>query len=373
MKSMRKILDHLYKDVHSPASFTSVLPLLKEAKKIDPTITKNEVKKYLESQYTYTLHRKVIRRYPTLPTLASGLHTEWQADLAVFDRLSRHNRGYKYLLVCIDTLSRQLIVEPVKSKSSRHMINAFEKIFSRSQYLPWKIKTDQGKEFTAREVQECFHKKGIQHFSMYNPQFHAGMAERANRTIKERLYRYFTERQTQNWINVIQDIVNSINHSINRSIGMRPVDINFKNAEKIRQKLEQKAVQRFKNKRNKGKFKVGDRVRIEKYKHIFQKGFTPNFTGEIFIIDQIRDDIPYQPITYRIRDQNGEIIKGRFYAYDFSRVRDAIDKSASQPVYDIEKIIKKRKKEGKEYLFVKWKGYGPEQNSWIPASNLFWK
>ncbi|KAL3108792.1 hypothetical protein niasHT_019279 [Heterodera trifolii] len=58
-----------------------------------------------------------------------------------------------------------------------------------------------------------------------SPQFHAGMAERANRSIKERLYRYFTERGTYKWIEVVQDIVKGINYSLNSSIGMRPADV----------------------------------------------------------------------------------------------------------------------------------------------------
>ena len=377
LKSKRKILDHLYKDIHSPSAYTSLIPLYKEAIKLRRDITKNDVQKYLESQQTYTLHRRAVRRYPTLPTLAPGLHTEWQADLAIFDRISRQNRGYKYLLVCIDTLSRQIFVEPVKTKSAPDMVNAFDRIFSRPGiYIPWKIKTDQGKEFLARRVQDYFNEKNVQHHSMYNPRFHAGMAERANRTIKERLYRYFTERKTQNWTGVIQEIVDGINHSYNASIGMRPVDVNFKNAENVRQTLEQKAIEKFQNKRGKKKFKIGDKIRIEKHKHIFQKGFMPNFTSEIFVIDQVRDHVPYQPITYRIRDQNGELIKGWFYAHDFSRFRPELETNSQekgQPIYDIDKIIRKRKKEGREYLYVKWKGYGEEHNSWIPASTLLWK
>lgn len=376
MKSKRQILDHFYKDIHFPSAYTSLIPLYKEAVKIRGDISKNDVQKYLESQQTYTLHRRAVRRYPTLPTLAPGLHTEWQADLAVFDRISRKNRGYKYLLVCIDTLSRQIFVEPVKGKSAPNMVKAFDRIFTRPGiHIPWKIKTDQGKEFLAKKVQEYFKGKEVQHYCMYNPRFHAGMAERANRTIKERLYRYFTERKTQNWTGVIQEIVDGINHSYNASIGMRPVDVNFKNAEKVRKTLEQKAIEKFQNKRGKKKkFEVGDAVRIEKHKHIFQKGFLPNFTSEIFFIERIRDNVPYQPISYRIRDGNGELIKGWFYSHDFSRFRQKkTSMDSEQPVYDIEKIIRKRKKEGREYLYVKWKGYGEEYNSWIPASTLLWK
>ncbi|KAL3106255.1 hypothetical protein niasHT_013800 [Heterodera trifolii] len=90
-----------------------------------------------------------------------------------------------------------------------------------------------------------------------SPQFHAGMAERANRSIKERLYRYFTERDTYKWIEVVQDIVKGINYSINSSIGMRPADVNFGNAEELRQKLYNEAK---KIPKMSPKFRVGDRV-----------------------------------------------------------------------------------------------------------------
>ncbi|KAL3110692.1 hypothetical protein niasHT_011770 [Heterodera trifolii] len=89
-----------------------------------------------------------------------------------------------------------------------------------------------------------------------SPQFHAGMAERANRSIKERLYRYFTERGTYKWIEVVQDIVKGINYSLNSSIGMRPADVNFGNAEELRQKLYNEAK---KIPKMNPKFKVGDR------------------------------------------------------------------------------------------------------------------
>ncbi|KAL3123088.1 hypothetical protein niasHT_006116 [Heterodera trifolii] len=256
------LLEFLYKDLSSPVAFTSVEPLLREARKTQPKINRTDVQNYLATQRTYTLHRQAKRRYRRLPTLAPGLHTEWQADLAILDRLGKQNRGYKYLLVCIDTLSRQVFVEPVKTKTSTNMIIAFGRIFKRSKYIPWKVLTDQGKEFTARAVQQFFRAKDVEHFCMLtSPQFHAGMAERANRSIKERLYRYFTERNTYKWIDVVQDIVRAINHSPNSSIGMRPADVNFKNAEALRQKLHNSAENVV---RRQPRYRVGDRVRIHR-------------------------------------------------------------------------------------------------------------
>ncbi|KAL3087414.1 hypothetical protein niasHS_009565 [Heterodera schachtii] len=302
----RRHLKFLYKDLSSPVAFTSAEPLLREARKTQPKINRADVQNYLATQRTYTLHRQAKRRYRRLPTLAPGLHTEWQADLAIFDRLAKQNRGYQYLLVCIDTLSRQVFVEPVKTKTSVNMIRAFGRIFKRSKYIPWKVLTDQGKEFTARTVQHFFRAKDVEHFCMLtSPQFHAGMAERANRSIKERLYRYFTERNTYTWIDVVQAIVRAINHSPNSSIGMRPADVNFKNAEALRQKLHNAAENVV---RRQPRYRVGDRVRIEKYKHVFQKGYLPRFTNELFTVAEVHTE--RSPVVYRLRDDHNEIISG---------------------------------------------------------------
>ncbi|KAL3122232.1 hypothetical protein niasHT_009122 [Heterodera trifolii] len=337
LKKLR-LLEFLYKDLSSPVAFTSVEPLLREAQKTQPKINRIDVQNYLATQRTYTLHRQAKRRYRRLPTLAPGLHTEWQADLAIFDRLAKQNRGYKYLLVCIDTLSRQLFVEPVKTKTSANMIIAFGRIFKRSKYIPWKVLTDQGKEFTARAVQQFFRTNDVEHFCMLtSPQFHAGMAERANRSIKERLYRYFTERNTYKWIGVVQEIVRAINHSPNSTIGMCPADVNFKNAEALRQKLHN-AVENVV--RRQPRYRVGDRVRIEKYKHVFKKGYLPRFTNELFTVAEVHPE--RSPIVYRLRDDHNEIISGWFYANDLCKTLE--DKQ--QKMYEIEKILKKKRQNG---------------------------
>ncbi|KAL3099727.1 hypothetical protein niasHT_027677 [Heterodera trifolii] len=367
-RKKEQLLDQLYKDVNSSVSFTSVEPLLRDAKKVNNQMRRKDVVDYLATQRTYTIHRQAKRRYKQLPTLASGLHTEWQADLSVFDKLSRENHSYKYLLVCIDTLSRQLFVEPVKSKKSADMIAAFERLFKRSKYIPWTLLTDQGLEFKAKEVQEYFKSKNVKNFFMYtSPRIHAGMAERANRTIKERLYRYFTERGTQKWVDVIQQIVHGINHSYNSSIKMRPVDVNFENAEKLRKKLKQNAIggTAAVAKRKQPpppRFQVGDRVRIEKYKHVFQKGYTGRFTNEVFTVAEVHTD--RLPVTYRIRDDDDSLIKGRFYANDLCRVLENKndDDADDDALYDIEKVVRKRKKQGIEYVLVKWKGYSQRYN-----------
>ena len=106
----------------------------------------------------------------------------------------------------------------------------------------------------------------------------------------------------------------------------------------------------------KPKFKVGDKVRISKYKRkVFDKGYTPNWTEEIFVVDKIQYT---NPITYKIKDLNGEIILGTFYGQELSR--------ATQEIFRIEKVLKIDKKRGK--ALVKWSGYNNEFDSWVDLS-----
>ena len=108
---------------------------------------------------------------------------------------------------------------------------------------------------------------------------------------------------------------------------------------------------------SKPKFKVGDKVRISKYKRKMFDGYTPNWTEEIFLIDKIQST---NPITYRLRDPNNEEIQGSFYEPELL--------PAKQDVFRIEKVNRRDYK--KKQALVKWLGYSNDFNSWIPLSSL---
>ena len=97
-------------------------------------------------------------------------------------------------------------------------------------------------------------------------------------------------------------------------------------------------------------FKVGDNVRISKYKNIFAKGYTPNWSGEVFVVSKVQNTVPW---TYLINDLNGEEIKGSFYEKELRKT--------DQKEFRIEKVIKRKGNK----LYVKWKGYNNSFNSWI--------
>ena len=103
------------------------------------------------------------------------------------------------------------------------------------------------------------------------------------------------------------------------------------------------------------KFKVGDHVRISKYKNIFAKGYTPNWSEEVFVIKEVKNTVPW---TYVINDLNGEEIIGTFYEKELQKT--------NQQTFRIEKVIKRKGNK----LYVKWKGYDNSFNSWIDKKML---
>ena len=103
------------------------------------------------------------------------------------------------------------------------------------------------------------------------------------------------------------------------------------------------------------KFKVGDHVRIAKYKNIFAKGYTPNWSEEVFVIKEIKNTVPR---TYAINDLNSDEVIGTFYENELQKT--------NQQEFRIEKVMKKKGDE----LYAKWKGYDNSFNSWIDKKDL---
>uniref|UniRef100_A0A1I7ZNI4 Integrase catalytic domain-containing protein n=1 Tax=Steinernema glaseri TaxID=37863 RepID=A0A1I7ZNI4_9BILA len=244
--------------------------------------------------------------YRTLRSQAGkGLFTNIEADLCDFQKLKQANDNYAYALTCVDIWSRKVFAYPLKTKSPVEVQKAFEKMFTEYDFTPMVVHSDSGTEFTGKPVQEYFKRHGIFHSKAKND-VKCGIVERFNRTLKERIYKYFTAKATSRWVDVLDDIINSINHSVNRTIGVAPASINIKNFESLASVHYPKG-----RKRKKPKFKVGDTVRISKAKGVFTKGYLAKFTYEVFEVCQVLKD--RQPVMYKIRDFENEVIDGTYY------------------------------------------------------------
>jgi hypothetical protein len=136
------------------------------------------------------------------------------------------------------------------------------------------------------------------------------VVDRFNRTLKSRLFRYMTRIHTKRWIDVIDDVAISYNRSHHRSIGAAPIDVTSENENEIaRRQYPPKPPFKY-------RYDVGDRVRIAKYKHVFQKGYIPNWTVEIFTII---GRYPTHPVKYGLADLTGEHIRGNFTSKRFRK------------------------------------------------------
>ena len=180
------------------------------------------------------------------------------------------------------------------------------------------------------------------------------LSERWNRTIKEKKYKRLTMQNSTVYIDILPKMLASYNNSKNRSIGMTP---NQARKPENYGKVYLKMVGDEPSKTGTwAVLKIGDTVRISKYKRkTFDKGYTPNWTEEVSVISEIR---PTDPITYKIKDLNGEEIGGTF-------CREELQET-DQTIFRIEQVIRKTK----DKALVKWKGFPDEFNSWVSLKDL---
>ena len=137
------------------------------------------------------------------------------------------NRGYNYILTVIDVLPKFVSIEPIKTKSGENLVKAFEKICKKCRQ-PEKLHTDKSTEFKNRLFQMFLKDKNILFFTTHNDT-KAAIVEQFNRTLKGKMWKYFSAKSTLKYIDVLQQLMYSYNHSRHRSIEMKPADVNREN------------------------------------------------------------------------------------------------------------------------------------------------
>ena len=229
-------------------------------------------------------------------------------------------------------------------------------IVGKSDVCPLTLQTDQGREFRNKSVQALLKRYDIHYFYTHNAETKAAVVERFNRTLKTRMWRYFTKHQTWRYVDVLPDLMRSYNNARHRMIGMAPSQVNAQNQEEVWQRLyghDGKGVP---------KLHVSDRVRVSKYKRTFEKGYETNWSEELFTVHEVH---PSDPPVYRLRDDLGEVLEGTFYELELQKVTVPFDK-----VYRVEAVLKRRTVGKRKEALVKWFGYGSYFNSWIDAKGL---
>ena len=153
-------------------------------------------------------------------------------------------------------------------------------------------------------------------FSSDNGDIKCALAERAIRTIKSRLWRLFESRHSMVYFDKLQDIVDSINNSVNRSHGGAPSEVLDNNSLEVFNKLYQKLIDHTLYKTP--KFSEGDTVRVAYNKADFHKGFHPKFSADVFEVYKILKPGP-EPV-YELLDAERKLIKEKFYEAELVKV-----------------------------------------------------
>ena len=267
------------------------------------------------------------------------------------------NRKHLFLLTVIDIFSKYAFARPLKSKKSTDVAEAFADIIETSGRKCSLLQSDQGKEFLGKPFQTVLKKYNIQHYYTYSDK-KASIVERWNRTLKGRMYRSFTERNSLNWIDTLPQLVSEYNDTKHRTIGRKPIKVTKENENEVWHYIRRNRSSRKSS--VKKKFKLGDIVRVSRVKSIFTKGYKPNWTEELFKICKVSNTIPQ---TYHLEDLLGMPIRGSFYTEELQKTKI--------PNYArIEKILsRKTTADGNNWIRVKWKGYDNRFNQWLPLES----
>ena len=277
------------------------------------------------------LHKPIIRKFEKRKVYSTFKDYIWGVDLADMQLLSKYNKGIRFLLCVINIFSKYALVVPLKDKKGISIVKAFQIILKQSNKKPNKIWVDKGSEFYNAYFKKWLRDNDIVMYSTHN-EGKSVVAERFIKTLKGKIYKYMTSISKNVYTDKLDDIVDEYNNTYHATIKMKPIDVKDNTYINTSKEINNKDP----------KFKVGDYVRISKYKNIFAKGYMPNWSEEVFVTKKVKNTIPW---TYVINDLNGEEIIGTFYEKELQKT--------NQEEFRIEKVIRRKG----DKLYVKWKGY----------------
>ena len=349
------VIKKTYFNPKNIAGFSGKGKLLKV---LNGKVSPKKVNQWLEGTETYTLHKPARKNFSRRKYIVGGINSLLQADLSDLPSLSKYNDGFRYVLFIIDVFSKRLFAKPLKTKSAVEVSQAVKNFLDSAQPPVISIQTDLGKEFMNSNFKSIMKEFGINHYTSKNQQIKASHVERVQRTIKDRVFRYFTHNNTQRYIDVLSDIVDSYNNTPHQSHGVSPNSVNHDNQEEIWQKMYNPDIPATSTA---FKYSVGDVVRISKHSTIFKKGYLPSWTEEVFtIVKRHRTNPP----VYTLQDGNDEELDGTFYEPELQRV------NVKDNTFRVEAILGHRKINGRTQYLVKWFGYPDSFNSYVNKSDM---
>ena len=362
------ILKTIYEKPSNIGSFSSVYKLYQSAKNINKTITLNDVKQFLTTQDSYTLHKPSKKHFITQKILAPRPYVIISMDLLDLKNISEFNENFNFLVLFVDVFSKYLTVIPIKNKSKESILLALKTFFEKKNNHRYsRIYSDMESGLYSNLVLQYLKKMKKRVYSNSSKERKNALSERYIKHLKQKLYRYMSHYNTHSYINVLQDIVSSINVSPNRSLKnkhLTPEKLHkIKDNEFLQKQFKNMFYINEKTIKNPQLFNIGDIVRIPRADYTqspFFKKYKVLNSLELFkVIDVKKDRFPY---LYILEDLGKERVKGSFY-------KNELTKSRLKNFYPIE-VLKSRFKKNKKQYFVTWVGYPSKFNQWVLEKDI---
>ena len=234
------------------------------------------------------------KNYPTNKTMIKSVDDTWSSDLLdMNDYGPKNNKGYRYILVVIDNVSKFGWTIPLKNKFSQSITDAFSEIIKSSNRKPNLLETDDGKEYVNKIFNEFLNNNKTKRYSRYTDKG-AVFAERFNKTVRNLLKKPVFEKEKADWLSELQSVIKKYNNTIHHSIEMTLNQASMKSNER-------KAYTNLQDRRDKQKpkYKLGQLVRTADIKRVFSKGDSTNFSYKLYTITAVRhNNIPSYRIDY---------------------------------------------------------------------------
>ena len=263
--------------------YPSAYKFYKIMKKKNPEITFDEIDNFVKQQKSYQLHKKQTNKIQG-HIVAYAENALWFIDLLDMSNYSRQNKGYKWILLCIDTFTRKAYAEKLKNKTKFEVKNGFEKIYATLEQSS-KIKliiSDSGNEFLNKPVQDLFKELKIKHGTVEIGDHNAlGLIDRLSRTIKEIIFKDFTEKNTVKWVDNLQDYISAYNNRPHGGI------LNYTPNEVNEHELELIDLNAEKSMPVEHNFNIDDLVRKKLKRPIFSKGYKQIWSNRTYTIKSI--------------------------------------------------------------------------------------
>lgn len=331
-------------------------------------IPEEDIVDVISSHDPYSIHKEYKKGQRNV-SYSNFKRYQFQCDLIDVRHLAEYNDNVNYIFTCIDTFTRFPFVRLLESKHGYCAVKAFQSILEEAETPPLTLVMDRGSEFYNDEFQSFCESMGIKYFPP-DSSSHGAYIERFNRTLQGIIYKHMTLHETYRYI-TLEDKGNVYNmmpyflatyyNSYHRMIGTTPAIAEEDESThlEIRKRMSE---YRNKVKKKKIKFQVGDKVRIKKLSGKFSRGYEEQSNEEIFRIHKIKTNMPIP--MYVLSDYDGtEVIRGSFYSNELVKMNEKED-------FKIERVLRRRKRNGVNELFVKWKGWPDKYNQWISEDDV---